>query len=121
MMHANHTPQRTIAALMNVDIYQATQVAHVVLCASKGAATHAHCYFILVPFIAWLTCLHRRAAHDVEPKNHQQEHKKLPNVSAVAARWTIPNRLVSVRKKNRARVHRRNLHLERVRRHWLPT
>ena len=65
-----------------------------------------------MPFITWLTCFQRRAAHDVEPKNHQQEQKKLPRVSAVAARWTIPHRLVSVRKKNRAWGHWRNLHLE---------
>ena len=40
MMHTYHKPTRTMATLMtSFDIYKATQVAHVVLCAPKGAAT----------------------------------------------------------------------------------
>ena len=78
--------------------------------ASGGMGGQGSAVFSLAPCLTWLTCFHRRPAYEVEPKNHQQEQKKLPRVSAVVARWTIPHWLVSIRKKNRARVHRRNLH-----------
>ena len=112
-MHTNHKPARTMAALASsFDIIDNTGCPRSLMRLERRCySCHAHAVFSLVPFITWHTCFHRRAAHDVEPKNHQQEQKKLPRVSAVVARWTIPHWLVSIRKKNRARVHRRNLHV----------